>query len=354
MEYYNDLAIVIAWPEIPTRGDEQWMKFLKRIGLVKNLHFKVGHAAIVLVNHRTGDLSYYDFGRYVTPLGYGRARSAQSDPRLTLTTKARMDGTNPIGNLRMVLDEMHIKREATHGAGTMYFSIADNISFDRASAFAERLVSGGPIKYGALAGDCNSCSRYVAQILLAGLPAKHPSRRALLFPESMKPSPMSNVVNARADRTVYAFDGHALSEQKMSRFKSFAYQARLIGESASRSKTATFPPDHVVGHVTQPPRVPAIPKNAQWLGGIGEGAWYAVEATGEKGRQCLVTRYDAAGALHYTARYVSDVGWNPDASYQLTHSTEYRFVTLQQDGNTIRLSLVTDQAAAQNNHAFAI
>ncbi len=354
MEHDKDLAIVIAWPEIPTRGDERWMKFFKRIGLVKNLHFKVGHAAIVLVNHDTGALAYYDFGRYVTPLGYGRARSAQSDPRLELTTKARIDAPPQISNLRMVLDEMHVKREATHGAGTMYFSIADSISFDRASAFAERLVSGGPIKYGAIASDCNSCSRYVAQILLAGLPARHASRRQLLFPESMKPSPMSNVVNARADRKVYAFDGHALSARKMSRFRSFAFQAQLIGESLSNAKTVAFPPDHIVGHVSQPPRVPSIPQDAQWLGGIGEGAWYAVEATGDKGRNCLVTRYDAAGARHYTARYVSDIGWNPDASYHVTHHTEYRYVTLVQGGKTVRLSLVTDQATAQNNHAFAI
>lgn len=354
MECYNDLAIVIAWPEIPTRGDERWIKFFKHIGLVKNLHFKVGHAAIVLANHRTGGLAYYDFGRYVTPVGYGRARSAQSDPRLELATKARMAGTSQIANIRTVLDEMHAKRDATHGDGIMYFSIAEGISFERATAFAEGLVSGGPIKYGAIAGDCNNCSRFVAQVLLAGLPAKHPSRRRLLLPESFKPSPMSNVVNASPDRTVYTFAGNELSVSKMSRFKSFAYQAKLIGESLSKAKAASFPPSQIVGQVAQPQRAPSVPADAQWLGGIGEGAWYAVQPVSADGRHCLVSRHDVAGALHYTARYVSDSAWNPDAPFRVTHDTEYRFITLEQQGTAVRLTLEVAEGTASNNHAFAI
>lgn len=354
MECFKDLAITIAWPEIPTRGDERWMNFLKKIGLVKNLHFKVGHAAIVLVNHRNGDLAYYDFGRYVTPLGYGRARSAQSDPRLTLTSKARLEGASEIVNIRMVLDEMHVKREATHGAGIMYFSVANSLSFNRASAYADKLVSEGPVKYGALAADCNSCSRFVAQVLLAGLPPRHKTRRMLLLPESFKPSPMSNVVNARVDRMVYTFDGQTLSLQRLSRLRSFLYQAKLIGESLSSSKAGDFPSDQIRGHLTPPLRVPPIPKTAQWLGGIGEGAWYAIEPTAEDGRQFKVTRYDAKGVVLYSARYTADRDWQPSANYKMTFNTEYRFVTVEQLGVTIRLSLVSQENTAQNNHAFAI
>lgn len=353
MESVKDLAIVIAWPEIPTRGDERWMKFLKKTGLVKNLHFKVGHAAIVLVNHRNGDLAYYDFGRYVAPLGCGRARSAQSDPRLALISKARTQGEGDIANIREVVDEMHANREATHGAGIMYFSIADSLSFERASAYADKLVSQGPIKYGAIAADCNSCSRFVAQVLLAGWSPRHASRSLLLLPESFKPSPMSNVVNARLDRMVYAFDGYSLSRQRISRLKSFVYQARLIGESLSRSKASDFPSDQTRGHVARPIRAPSIPAAAQWLGGIGEGAWYAIEPIGDNARQFNVTRYDAAGSVIYTARYKSETDCQTDGYHQLTFHTEYRFVTVRHRGVTIRLSLM-QQDTEHNNHAFAI
>jgi len=49
MHQYNDLAIPIAWPDQTARGDELWMAALKKLGVVKNLNFKVGHAAIVLI-----------------------------------------------------------------------------------------------------------------------------------------------------------------------------------------------------------------------------------------------------------------------------------------------------------------
>lgn len=354
MKCYNDLAIVIAWPEIPTRGDERWMKLLKRIGIVKNLHFKVGHAAIVLVNSLSGELAYYDFGRYVTARGYGRARSAQSDPRLGLSTKARVEQNGHIANLRLIIEEMHLKREATHGYGIMYFSIADNISFDQASSYAEKMVKNGPIKYGAIASNCNSCSRYVAQILLAGLQPGHPNRRSLLYPESIKASPMSNVVNATSLGKIYTFDGNKLSASVMSRLQSLNYQARLIAESLSRSKTATFPPDHVIGQTQKPIRHVSVPEQAQWLGGIGEGAWYDIKPAIENNMRCLVSRYGTDGKLVYMATYQSDSVWKTNIPYQLTHHTEYRFVTLVQQGAYIRLALVAPEDKFNSSQSFAI
>ncbi|WP_039052928.1 DUF6695 family protein [Sphingobacterium sp. T2] len=72
---YQDFAIILTWPDATIRGDEKWMMFFKKIGLVKNLNFKVGHTGIVIVNRQTGEMLFYDFGRYITPRGYGRARS---------------------------------------------------------------------------------------------------------------------------------------------------------------------------------------------------------------------------------------------------------------------------------------
>lgn len=69
MDRYADIAISIAWPDQTARGDERWMSLLKRIGIVKNLNFRVGHAAIVLIERNTGQLRYFDFGRYITPRG---------------------------------------------------------------------------------------------------------------------------------------------------------------------------------------------------------------------------------------------------------------------------------------------
>lgn len=354
MERFNDLAMVIAWPEIPTRGDERWMAFLKRIGIVKNLHFKVGHAAIVLINTQRRHLHYYDFGRYVTPRGYGRARSAQSDPRLALDTRAVLDDNGQISNLQSILEEMHRKRGATHGAGIMYFSIADGISFARASAFAEELVQNGPIKYGAIAGDCNSCSRYVAQVVLAGFRPGHPLRRPLRYPESFKASPMSNVVNAATQGRVYTFDGKTCTTSRLSRMQSFGYQARLIAESLSSSKAACFPPDHIPGQTLKPERPSRLPQQVQWLGGIGEGAWYHIELVNQQELHYRMSRYEADGTPIYSAIYRADTAWAVDLPYEITYNTEYRFATIVQQGTTIRFSLIAAENTLDITHSFAI
>src|SRR5690606_14774666 len=122
LEENQDLALVMAWPDQTARGDERWMAILKQLGIVKNLNFKVGHAAIVLIHRQSGLLAYFDFGRYITPRGYGRARSAASDPRLVLNTRARFDDNNHIDNLKAILDELHQIEDATHGSGRLFFA----------------------------------------------------------------------------------------------------------------------------------------------------------------------------------------------------------------------------------------
>src|SRR5690606_37212384 len=140
------ISIVIAWPDTTARGDDRWYSVLKNIGLVKNLNFKVGHAAIVLIDKDTGILYYYDFGRYIAPRGMGRARSCDTDPKLLLTTRAHIKDGN-IQNLEEILLEMDVKKEATHGKGPMYFSITDHIDFRKSKKEADKWVLIGSTPY---------------------------------------------------------------------------------------------------------------------------------------------------------------------------------------------------------------
>lgn len=55
---YHDFALILSWPDATIRGDEKWMMFFKKIGIVKNLNFKVGHTGIVLISANTGELLY--------------------------------------------------------------------------------------------------------------------------------------------------------------------------------------------------------------------------------------------------------------------------------------------------------
>ncbi len=307
------------------------MAILKWAGIVKNLNFRVGHAAIILVNRRTGVLAYYDFGRYVTPRGYGRTRSAASDPRLTLSTRAQVGAQGTIENLQAILTELHQKESATHGGGRLFFSLADNLSFGKATQFAEELVNQGPIPYGAVARGNNSCSRFVAQVLLAGWATASPAKRRVKFPESLKPSPMSNVVNASSDNIVHCYHKGVLVYEWMTRWRSLRFQIDLLLHNLSVTKAKDLPCDREPGNMAEPKRPTSVPAGAQWLGGIGEGAWYALERSAETGT-LLVVKYGVDGQADYQVSCQTDAGIDPSLPYQFTYHCHYqRHVVIQHE-----------------------
>lgn len=336
MEESHDLALVIAWPDVTARGDEKWMKVLKTLGVVKNLNFKVGHAAIILVRRATGGMVYYDFGRYITPRGYGRARSASFDPRLSLHTRAVFTKNGNINNISAIVKELHQMENATHGGGRMFFSVAKGISYNDAVAFANQLVDRGPVKYGAIAKGNNSCSRFVAQTLLAGIPPGHPGRKQLLFPESGKPSPMSNVVNAVTDRTVYCHYDGSIITKTINRWQSFQFQINLLQHNFSASKARSLPCDQTPGSIDEPVRPFHLPQSAQWLGGIGEGAWFALEKNPETDTY-YVTKYASQGDKEYRVSCAAVTAVDLNTPYRFTYDLHHQRHTLLQGGLKIVL-----------------
>ncbi|MFD2967883.1 DUF6695 family protein [Sphingobacterium bambusae] len=298
MEHFDDIAIPISWPDKTARGDEKWMAFLKRIGIVKNLNFRVGHAAILLVERSTGNIRYFDFGRYLVPRGYGRPRSAHFDPRLVVHTRALFSASGEIENLAAIFEELSANEEATHGGGRTLFSICQGISFAKGQAYAERLVSEGPVLYGAFAQNNNSCSRFVAQILTEAMPIKDPRRKKILYPESLKASPTSNVVNAAADYKVCFHQQQAIQTVPMDRIASMRFQFDLLKDNFSRTGSKSLAADDIAGMVQYSERPIAVPAHAQWIGGIGEGAWFSLEHL--EGRIYLIQKHDAHGRLLYS------------------------------------------------------
>lgn len=339
VDKYEDLAIVLAWPEQTARGDEGWMAFFKKLGIVKNLNFKVGHSAIMLIEKRTGKLAYFDFGRYISPRGYGRARSALIDPRLRIENTAKI-ANGEIENLLELLNELKSIEYATHGSKSLYFSIATQLSFKNGTQFAQSVVQQGHILYGALARNNNSCSRYVAQILLAALRPKHPSRRSVYLPESFKASPMSNVVNAVPDRTVYCFENGNLRKFGMTRYQSLTFQLSLLFHNIIPKKAALLPCDRQAGFMIEPMRPTTVPDHAQWLGGIGEGVWYSLRLASLN--TYLITRYNSKGEAEYHEYCQSEEYLDPKKDYQFTYNCHYGSYTLKFQQKEIKL-IATDK-----------
>lgn len=335
MDRFNDIAIPIAWPDQTARGDELWMSILKRVGIVKNLNFRVGHAAIILIEKSSGRLQYFDFGRYITPRGAGRARSAQSDPRLELYTLAEFGKEGQLLNLPEILNELESINEATHGGGRLLCSVCEGVSFARGYEFAEGLVHSGPITYGALAPKNNSCSRYIAQILTHALPKGDKRIHKILYPEFLKASPTSNVVNASSNSQVIVFQNGKMEHKRMGRIDSFKFQLRQLYDNFTYSGAKKLGDDTKVGLLEEPPRPISVPDHAQWLGGIGEGRWFALS---ESESEYLISRYDLDGNIEYAVEVVPDRTFSLKEKYSFSYEIHYRRHTVIQEKQIIVFS----------------
>jgi len=297
-EEFQDLAIALAWPQQTARGDEKWMRFLKGLKIIEDLNFRVGHAAILLLQRKTGRVVYYDFGRYICPRGMGRARSIDFDPNLVLrTTAIWRDGK--LDNLQSILEELHDIRQYTHGEGVIYAGIAEGISFEKGCEYADSVVNQGFIPYGAFALNNNNCSRYVAQIMGKAMSNVDSRRRRLLFPNTIKPSPISNVVYANEKNEVYIYENDKLSSVFLKPRKALSFLVKQLVQSFRKDNANTIAEDHVVGELLEPERPSCLPGDAQWLGGIGEGAWLCLEVI--EGYY-LITKFDKIGEKLYQVK----------------------------------------------------
>ncbi len=331
---YQDLAMILAWPDATIRGDEAWMMFFKKIGFVKNLNFKVGHTGIVLIERDTGELHFYDFGRYIAPRGYGRARSKDSDPKLTIKPKAQIEG-DCIVNLLEIVQHFEEIKDAMQGVGALYFSIVQGIDFYRGKAFADQWVLRGSYPYGAVANNNNNCSRFIVRLL------RHASRKfhfwhPINFPETIKASPMSNVVNASPDRSIYKYTASSgLQSITMNRLASLLFLFKKLRTNICHKLACALPEDITIGGMVQKDKPCSVPTKAQYLGGVGEGAWFHIEPI--SANQAIIHRFTPQGELEYTVLGKTCQPIDFESPYQITYDSHFLFSHILQDNNTIRL-----------------
>jgi hypothetical protein len=326
------LAIVLAWPHTTARGDELWYELLKKTGLVKNLNFRVGHAAMILVDSEEGHLHYYDFGRYITPRGHGRARSAISDPKLTLTNKARLQDEATIENLFDIAHELDSIKDATHGIGPIYMSVSEPLNFMASKQRADNWVQRCSNPYGALAPGNNNCSRYVWEVISAGLSKRKLGHR---FHETLYPSPISNVVNAHGSRKVFVYHEGNWDETTMTRTRSLLFFVNQLSINFSRKKATSLPDDKIMGSFSEPKRPVDLPENATWLGGLAEGAWYTLEILDV--HTVSIQRYLSNGILEFDNQYQSMMPLDHNGGYSVHYDTHYHLATLKRGSEILRL-----------------
>lgn len=189
---HNGFAIALAWPETLCKQAGTWYDpMLYYLGINRNGYYKVGHAALVLVDDETGTCRYFDFGRYHAPPGHGRVRSQETDHDLIVSTIANIStDRTEILNLKEILSELH-SNPSTHGTGTIFGS-ATRINLHDALSYIDYLHEKEFISYGPFIPYGTNCSRFVNSALKAGKPVLS-ERIKLQLPPMLTPTPMWNL-----------------------------------------------------------------------------------------------------------------------------------------------------------------
>ena len=187
---HQGYGIVLAWPETKCKQAGAWYDSLMTLFcLNKNGYYKVGHAALILLDKETNSCKYFDFGRYHTPPGYGRVRSVVTDYELEIKTKAFFEN-GELQNLHTILNELQ-KNKSTHGTGYLKASLLE-INTTTAEKYIQELQQKDSIPYGPFVSKGTNCSRFVCSALLKGSPRWY-SAISLLLPITITPSPLWNL-----------------------------------------------------------------------------------------------------------------------------------------------------------------
>jgi len=208
----DDFLIALAWPEGMVTATGAWYdRFFSTKG-----RYRVGHSAVVLVERSTGQLLYFDFGRYHSPNNYGRVRDVQTDNDVAIKSMAEINADR-INNLKEILQEIK-ENKSFHGEGTLYASILNDVSFKKAYAYAKKTQERGLVLYGPFVYNGTNCSRFVAAVMRSSSP-KFIKNARLKLPLTISPSPKRNV--GIANSNFYKVEKNSFKEVKRNILESY-------------------------------------------------------------------------------------------------------------------------------------
>ncbi len=315
-------AIAIAWPETHCKQAGDWWDGLLNCLNISNNHFyRVGHAALVLVDATTSTAHYFDFGRYHAPFKHGRVRSQITDNGLAIHTtpvfsedrRQRTKDRTQVENFEEILSELQGNSEC-HGDGPLYASYCE-VDFQKSFSFAKELQQQGPVRYGPFTYNGSNCSRFVCDAILAGKPKrKYAFKLRFLLP--LTPTPMTNVQALKNKITIPS---------------SGAVTPFFLSENIDKQ--------FLNNTLTQPIRHPNIPASAQWLSGEGAGSWFVME---QDQSDYHIRRYNQNGSLECKGRFrpVNQATFSISAPFTFEHISHCLKVRLQQNAKYFELHRV--------------
>ena len=338
----NTAIISLAWPFATARAPEKIWDFLKKLGIVKNLNFKIGHAAMLIA--KKDELFYYDLGRYISPLGYGRVRSKETDPKLAIETRPIWNKKGELENLSSIFQELEDKKKATHGDGPIYASATYGANIEKILKYLKVLQKAGFQKYGALKKNKTNCGKVVAKAILEGLDENSITYKKLNNPNTYSQTPYFNVLAASSSGDFVIWENGSEKWEKAVISDALSDLFRKGLESFFTKKAKFLPTDSIVGQLEKPSTIPEnIKEDFIYIGGIGEGAWHELIHISEK--EVRLNRYFYDGTFEFTNNYVINSTW---VNYLKTNSAE-----LVHDSHNLWITLM-NKKTKEKSRFFAV
>ncbi len=319
----------MAYPDTFVRVSEEWVcKVLPYFGIGTKEYLKAGHAALVLIENETGHAAYYDFGRYITPKGKGRVRSAVTDAELEIPFKARIDDLGQLLNLKDLLLWLEANPKKTHGDGRLVASVCDEVDHEAAKNYILSLQGRGSIPYGAFVKEGSNCSRFVTDTILASTNNKK-IISALKKNKQFTPSTVGNVEKAASEVVYQVHDGDIRT------YNSSALKENLTNYFHKKPKTVVPAAGQTAGKV---------PKNAHYLEGIGSGAFFTLHDEHTSLGAYRIKRYAEDGVKDFEGVFkVSDFSFDSSLPFQFVYDSNCNYCHVEQLKKIFRFDLVKEQ-----------
>ena len=345
--YMNKTGIIItlAYPETIVRVSSEWSSsHVYLLGIGKKNYVRAGHAALVLIEKASGNLEYFDFGRYVTPQPTGRVRSKLTDHELDVPLQAELQG-NTVINLDDILKFLATHPKLTHGEGTMLASVCGDIDFDKAKNYINNLQTVGLIHYAAFGKKGSNCARFVTDTLIACV-ANKAIKKKLKKSKWFTPSTIGNVLIADTQQNIYEVsETGTIGTFKSSKFRE---NRKLFLDPLKHHQ-----PNHE-GNI-EPKTNPIHHEKAQWLSGIGGGAWFELHCLGHNS-EYRFKRISPYGNIDVDGVYkISGSGFDSNRDYEFVPYSNCSFIHVKQHGKTFRFDFLRKNElinSAQREHSI--
>jgi len=282
------------------------------LGFNRNFHYKVGHAALILVDTTTGSCFHFDCGRYHVPFQHGRIRDASTDEKLNIHTKAVIS-SNRIENVGDILQEVQANK-FSFGMGALYGAYCP-VDFGLSWSVVKNMQERGAIPFGPFVPNGTNCCRFVRSGILAGM-SNLSQKMKLQYLWPLLPTPMGNILCLPHEIIIPEVKGVSSPKD--------LHQS--IGHSLN-----SYTRETIKGTLPAPPRPEILSPKCQWLSGEVAGSWFLLESG--NGNNFTVSRFSPEGHEECSGKFSLSPGtqdFDPEKPYSFTHLSHCSMVNVIQ------------------------